>query len=235
MKANRFLKKLKNKIFFDKYSAELDFWIDELDEYQKWYLGEKEIWGVPIPREDEKVKKYDLKSNAILTYLKHQQAKYLRELDLSPEAFRGQRILDIGAGPVPSATVFTGAEVYSLDPLLSQYVRAGFPLHFYDNVRFVNAPAEAIPVEDRFFDAVISVNAIDHVDDLAKTAREITRVLKPGGRFAMHVHYHKPTLNEPIEIDREIFISLFSCIQGLKQVEETSADIGGIYALWRNF
>ena len=35
-----------------------------------------------------------------------------------------------------------------------------------------------MPFEDGFFDAVISVNAIDHVNDFAETAKEIKRVLK---------------------------------------------------------
>lgn len=106
---------------------------------------------------------------------------------------------------MPSGTVFQDVELYCLDPLYGQYISSGFPMHYYDRTHFINAPSENIPVEDNFFDVIISVNAIDHVDDFHDTAQELKRVLKPNGKFAMHVHYHKATAAEPIEITDEIF------------------------------
>ena len=40
---------------------------------------------------------------------------------------------------------------------------------------------------DEFIDVIICRNALDHVDNPAKTAREISRVLKPGGLFVLVV------------------------------------------------
>ena len=75
------------------------------------------------------------------------------------------KVLDVGSGPFPSALCFQGCDIYNLDPLMDKYIAAGYPLHCYESrARFVQAKAEAIPFEDGFFDAVISVNAIDHVD-----------------------------------------------------------------------
>ena len=54
-----------------------------------------------------------------------------------------------------------------------------------DRVRFVQADAEALPFEDDSFDAVFCECALCTFPDKSTAAREIYRVLKPGGRFGM--------------------------------------------------
>lgn len=228
----------------NKQDAEISFWITELQNYMKWYSGESgELYGVKPPNEWDKVKAKSLKDSAILTWFNlHQKPKYLHDLGLPPDAFNGERVLDIGSGPFPSALSFEGCTLYCLDPLHHKYLEAGFPMHYYDNVRFLHAFSEDIPIEDGFFDAVISVNAIDHVDNLLRTSNEISRVLKVGGKLAMHVHYHKPTVSEPLEIDDQIFRESFSWCTGLVKVGESKRKFGyelispdENYALWKNF
>lgn len=228
----------------DKYAAEIAFWKQSIRDYGAWYKGKKkELFGTPSPDESEQITVSNLKDSAILTWTKlHQKPKYLFDLDLPASAFKGMRILDVGAGPIPSATCFEDVELYALDPLLDRYIAAGFPLHYYGGVRFVRGFAENMPLESHFFDAVISVNAIDHVDDLAKAAQEIHRVLKKEGRFAMHVHYHPATTAEPLEINDKLFEELFGWVPGLKKQKATTTKLGGwkipegeSYALWRNF
>ncbi len=152
-----------------------------------------------------------------------------------------QRALGSGPAPISSTLCFEGVDLYCLDPLLDRYLQVGYPLHYYDGVKFIQAHSENIPVPDNFFDAVISANAIDHVDDLVKTSKEIKRVLKKNGRFAMHAHYHKATSTEPIEITDDIFKKKFSWCQGLKVIKESTtkygsnANKGEKYVLWRNF
>ena len=132
--------------------------------------------------EEEKLRVSDIQHSSILTWHKlHQEVKYLQDLELGTDAFRGMKLLDVGAGPMASATCFEGADLYCLEPLLPQYLQAGFPIHYYGKTTFISAPSERIPVPDAFFDAVISANAIDHVDNIGETALEIKRVLKPGG------------------------------------------------------
>lgn len=55
------------------------------------------------------------------------------------------------------------------------------------------ADAESLPFEDAFFDFVYSWGFIHHTPDTDRAAREILRVLKPGGRFRVMV-YHKWSL-----------------------------------------
>jgi SAM-dependent methyltransferase len=227
-----------------KHSAELQFWRQEIEQYRRWFRGElSPLYKTPSPGDQQKIKAPNEKDASILTWHKlHQEAKYLENLELPPDAFSGMRLLEVGAGPMPSATCFTGCTLYCLEPMLPQYMQAGFPLHYYGGgVVFIHAAAENIPVEDRFFDAVISVNAIDHVDDIGKVAAEIRRVLKVDGLLRMHVHYHVPTVCEPVQLNDDIFQDLFGWCGGLRKLKasKTSHDADlpddQSFALWSNF
>lgn len=221
----------------------MKFWRAEIVKYQKWYRGElPELFRESSPSDEIKIFARNEKDSAILTWLKvHQEKKYMEDLELPRSAFSGMKLLDIGAGPMPSACVFENCEVYNLDPLLGEYVRLGFPLHYSPRAHFICAPSEDIPVEDGFFDAIISVNAIDHVDDLHRTAQEIKRVLKPGGKLRMHVHYHPKTDAEPIEIDDDLVHREFGWCSGLAKIGTSKKKRGfdlkdhrEIYTLWSN-
>ena len=54
------------------------------------------------------------------------------------------------------------------------YIEAGWPLYDYD-AKVIKGFAENMPYPDAYFDAVISVNALDHVDDFQKIANERSR------------------------------------------------------------
>jgi SAM-dependent methyltransferase len=96
-------------------------------------------------------------------------------------------------------------------------------------------------VEDNFFDAVISVNAIDHVDDIRQTASAIRRILKPDGLLCMHIHYHAPKLREPIAIDDDLFRDLFGWCGDLKKLMASRTSYSAqlpedqSFVLWSNF
>jgi SAM-dependent methyltransferase len=45
------------------------------------------------------------------------------------------------------------------------------------------AVGESLPYEDNKFDAILSSDVLEHVQNLSKTMAECYRVLKPGGRF----------------------------------------------------
>jgi SAM-dependent methyltransferase len=59
-----------------------------------------------------------------------------------------------------------------------------------------DAEAERLPFATGSFDTVISTLTMCTVDDPAQVAREVRRVLRPGGRFAMveHVRSDRPGL-----------------------------------------
>ena len=227
----------------DKNWEELAFWRREIEQYVRWYDGELlSYWDTPAPNQREKVAVRSKTHSAMLTWLRlHQQAKYLEDLQLDATAFCNHRVLDVGAGPLPSASVFADADIYCLDPLLPEYVQAGFPLHFYPRVTFVHGASENMPLESGFFDAVISVNAIDHVDDFERTANEIRRVLKSGGKLRIHAHYHRATATEPLELNDEVVAAAYGWCDGFRKIHQSQwkkgarAGEGEVYPLWSNF
>jgi SAM-dependent methyltransferase len=225
-----------------KHDSEARFWKEELDNYVRWYLGEiPAMYTTASPTHEQKVFAPNVKDSAILTWhALHQEVKYLFDLQLDREAFRGKRLLDVGCGPIPSATCFEGSDLYSLDPLLDRYLAIGFPLHYYGNTKFVRGFSEQIPIADDFFDAVVSVNALDHVDDFEKTAAEIVRVLKNDGEIVLHLHYHQPMQNEPLELNDERVRGAFREIRNFRKIAESHEKMGyrcpddELFTLWTN-
>jgi len=238
----RLFRKLKH-LSLNKQDAELLFWTYELKSYQQWYDGEVSILhNTKNPNLSEKIDAPNQKDASILTWHKlHQEKKYLIDLDLDANVFHGMKILDIGSGPIPSATCFTNCQVYCLDPLLHKYLQAGYPLHYYENVKFIQGVSEKIPFKNDFFDAVISVNSIDHVDNLQETSSEIDRVLKTGGVLRIHYHSHLPKKCEPISINDNLFQKSFQWCKELQKIKtshisySSSLPENEYYSLWSNF
>lgn len=228
----------------NKYTAEAKFWENTLSQYVDWYSGKlKVLYGEKSPTEKQKVKVKKMQDSAILTWEKiHQQAKYLEDLALSRNAFKDLTLIDIGSGPHPSARVFNVNQLYCLDPLLGEYIKAGFPMHYYDKVKFIASSAEDIPLRNKSVDAVISVNALDHVDDFEATAHEINRILKRGGKLRFHLHYHKATTEEPLELTDQRVSDAFSWAPNFHKIKESRHKRGTKlsnkdekYVLWSNF
>ncbi|ABQ25873.1 class I SAM-dependent methyltransferase [Geotalea uraniireducens] len=239
-----FLYRIIHNLTANKYLRETEFWKNEINKYLEWYNGQMEShYETPSPKDEEKVKCKILEHSAIMTWFNlHQKHKYAVDLKLPCDTFSGKKILDVGSGPMPSAEVFNDCELYCLDPLLPNYIVAGYPLHYYKkNTRFVYSYSEATPFCDDFFDAIISMNALDHVDDIYKTAYEIERILKPQGMVRFHVHYHKPSATEPIELNDRIMLEAFKWCKNFNKICQTTAKVGseaGIgesYVLWSNF
>jgi len=203
----------------DKQYAALKFWDSEVDQWIKWYQGEIDnYYNSPTPIEAAKVKDYGLRTNAIMTWVQRDPDKYPQALRLSRDYFAGKTVLDVGCGPVPYMMAFADCTLYGLDNLIEEFKIIGFPLELYsDRLTYIHGSGEDIPLEDNTIDAVISVNAIDHVDNFEQTAREITRVLKPGGMVRMQIHYHKPTLREPWVLNDEIITKCYGHL-GFKKI-----------------
>ena len=207
-----------------KQFSEWSFRRRQIKRYVDWYEGKIEyLYDVPRPSDEIKVTGYGPDGNAIRTWA-HSSAnislKYPSRLLIPRDYFAGKRILDVGCGPIPSALAFTDCEIYGLDQLVEKYRALGFPLEEYSQrLTYVQGDAEDMPFEDEFFDGVISVNAIDHVDDFPSAAKEITRVLRPEGILRMEIHYHLPTVNEPWALDDDIVIKHFGHL-GMRKVHE---------------
>ena len=93
------------------------------------------------------------------------------------------QMLDLCCGPgmVTGAASRRGAIAGGLDfsPAMLAEARANFP-----NLRFHQVDAEAMPLADASFDAVVSNFGIHHVPHPRRALAEASRVLRPRGRFA---------------------------------------------------
>jgi SAM-dependent methyltransferase len=98
----------------------------------------------------------------------------------------GQRVLDIGCGSGGNSSLLAarGASVFALDispDLLALAAQRGRLDHVDGAIAPLCASTHAIPLPDASVDLVFG-NAILHHVDLERTAQEIARVLRPGGR-----------------------------------------------------
>lgn len=108
----------------------------------------------------------------------------LAALDAQP----GERVLDVGCGPgffvsdLLAVVGPTGAVVGvdSSEPMLAL---AGSRCGKSPNAEFHEGAATALPFGDAEFDAALSVQVMEYVDDIPLALAEIYRVVKPGGRL----------------------------------------------------
>jgi SAM-dependent methyltransferase len=107
------------------------------------------------------------------------------DLDLVPD----ERVLDVASGSGNAAIAAarrTWGNVVSSDyvPALLERGRERAAAEHLE-VEFVEADAQDLPFEDASFDVVISVYGAMFAPDQEKTAAELLRVVKPGGRIGM--------------------------------------------------
>lgn len=103
-------------------------------------------------------------------------------------AMAGKRVLDVGTGDGTYAmeTASLGAVVTALDPqqdmlnATRRRMRQGG-----HSVRLRRGRVEALPFDDQSFDVVLAVTVLCFVPDARTAAREMARVLVPGGRLVI--------------------------------------------------
>ncbi len=104
-------------------------------------------------------------------------------------------VLEIGFGSGLNLSYYKKIEaLYALDPsgelfdLARERVEAvSFP------VTFIQADAEKIPLDDHSIDAVVSTWSLCSIPHPEQALRELSRVLRPGGRFLFVEHGKSPT------------------------------------------
>jgi SAM-dependent methyltransferase len=91
--------------------------------------------------------------------------------------------VEIGAGPFPSVAAARWKRAVAIDPLADGYTAEDLlPKECHcDEVTYIAAPGEAVPLPGEFADVVVIENCLDHVDDPRVVVHEIARLLKPGG------------------------------------------------------
>lgn len=94
------------------------------------------------------------------------------------------RVLDVGTGVGDAAAraAARGAEATGVD-VSSAMVEIAARRH--PAVRFVQASVTQLPFADGSFDAAVGNHLIQHIAEPERAARELARVLAPGGRVTL--------------------------------------------------
>ena len=113
------------------------------------------------------------------------QAEHLCE---TADLQAGWRVLDVatGSGNAAIAAARRGCEVVGVDyvPALLERGRIRAAAEQLE-VRFVEGDAEELRFPDTSFDAVLSIYGVMFAPDHRRTAAELARVCRPGGRIAL--------------------------------------------------
>jgi SAM-dependent methyltransferase len=131
-------------------------------------------------------------------HARHPYAHHIRRLPaalraLAPELrlVAGGRVLDYGCADMPYRDFF-GAGV--------EYVGADLPGNDQATVHL--RPDGTVPEPGGSFDAVLSTQVLEHVQDPGIYLRECFRVLRPGGRLLLSTHGVFPYHPDPVDLWR---------------------------------
>lgn len=121
-------------------------------------------------------------------------ANYARAFGLDTIDLSALVVADIGCGPFGGIfSKVRARRMHAIDYCAEQYAAmhaSPVPIVFGD----FNA---TLPLDDASCDIVFTANAWDHCADMGRAARELARILKPGGTLLLHVHLRRPDqLNE---------------------------------------
>ena len=102
----------------------------------------------------------------------------------------GEQVLDVGTGTgivleLASPLIGQSGHVVGIDisPEMLAYAQTQLTINGLNNVSLREGGAESIPADDNSFDVVLASLSFMYVVDRAATAKEIARVLRPGGRL----------------------------------------------------
>lgn len=140
------------------------------------------------------------------------------------ELCEGETVLDLGSGAgadvfISAARVGPTGRAIGLDMTdeMLELARANAAAAGLDNVEFVQGHIEAIPLPDRSVDVVISNCVINLSADKPQVFREVARVLRPGGRFAVSDVVADPDMDDATRRDMAAWTG---CIAGALTREE---------------
>jgi len=94
-----------------------------------------------------------------------------------------ERMLDAGGGTGRVSQYFSGQvdQIVIADLAFQMLTKSQSKNGLYP----VNSHSEILPFPDESFDRIIMVDALHHVCDQSKTAQELWRVIKPGGKIVI--------------------------------------------------
>lgn len=141
----------------------------------------------------------------------------------------GEVVVDLGSGGgldvfLAAKKVGPTGQAIGIDmtPAMVERARANAAAGGYTNVEFYQSTIDTIPLPDGSVDCVISNCVINLAPDKPAVFREIARVLKPGGRFAVSDIALKGELPEAVARSMAAYVG---CIAGAIRIEDYRAGL----------
>ena len=129
--------------------------------------------------------KYDL-MNDIMSFGIHRiwKEKFISWLNPQPNT----KLIDVAAGTGDIAKMFDEKfdklnQITCVEPNKEMFNQGKKKLQNFKNVKWINAKAEKIPVNDNSFDYYTISYGIRNVTNINQALKEAFRILRPGGRF----------------------------------------------------
>jgi len=112
--------------------------------------------------------------------------KIFRELNGEINLSLGEKVIEIGTGPVGGVLDFISAEErWGIEPIYSEYIKNKILI-----IRESTAEHNVnVPLNN--FNSAFAINSIDHGDNIKLCLININRVLKNNGLLFLHVHCRK--------------------------------------------
>lgn len=132
-------------------------------------------------------------------------------------------VLDLGSGTgrfSPHLAVWFGRRVVGVEPAAT--MREGADAGDGGNVCFVGGAAEALPLRSTSCSVAWLSNVVHHFDDVGRAARELRRVLVPGGRALVRGWFS--------DVSRELqYWELFPTAREVAHTFPTAASVAGAF------
>ena len=134
----------------------------------------------------------EIYENIIKDFPKIMQTIRFKNFDFYPN----QKILDIGCGQGRhcfGAYMHADLDVYGIDMGFDDVKKANENFNQFNerldkkSCNFIVGNAKTLPFEDNSFDHVVCSEVLEHIIDYESALKEIKRVLKPDGTFALSV------------------------------------------------
>ncbi|MEE4250420.1 MAG: class I SAM-dependent methyltransferase [Alcanivoracaceae bacterium] len=149
------------------------------------------------------------------------------------------RVLEIGVGSGANFPFYTDTarEIHGIEPahaLLNEAIANASMQTNAQRFHLVKAGAEALPYPDNHFDTVVACLVFCTIPDASSAAREVLRVLKPGGRLLVLEHVahqqalwrHGQAMIEPLWTPMACGCHLSRDTHGL--FKQTGFDVSGL-------
>ena len=163
LKLERQRQKAKQKEFYDSF-------VEDYDDFELWKINGKE---------NRHRQRFILRRAATMAKLAHLNSNSV--------------ILEVGCGTGNYTAYWLDLpmRICCLD-LSRGMIRKAASKTDSDKLMLIQADAEHLPFKDSCFDAVLSVNTLEHLDDIPQALREMKRVVKSGGRIVISTPNENP-------------------------------------------